>query len=34
MPDMTGWTKEDVIAFENPTNIKVNLVAVLCPPIN
>lgn len=25
MPDMTGWTKEDVIAFENLTNIKVNL---------
>ncbi len=32
MPDMSGWTKEDVIAFENLTNIKVNLkVAVLCP---
>ncbi|MDU3988975.1 MAG: penicillin-binding protein [Staphylococcus sp.] len=25
MPDMSGWTKEDVIAFENLTNIKVNL---------
>ncbi len=31
MPDMSGWTKEDVIAFENLTNIKVNLRVVLCP---
>ncbi|PNZ11952.1 penicillin-binding protein [Staphylococcus simiae] len=25
MPDMTGWTKEDVIAFENLTNIDVKI---------
>lgn len=24
MPDMTGWTKEDVLAFEDLTKIKVS----------
>ena len=24
MPDMTGWTKEDVLAFEDLTNIQVS----------
>ena len=28
MPDMTGWTKEDVLAFEDLTKIKVSTVMV------
>ncbi|REH95417.1 PASTA domain-containing protein, partial [Staphylococcus felis] len=25
MPDMTGWTRDDIVAFESLTNIKVEV---------